>query len=527
MRNTKRLRTVFPLLLLSMLSSRAVAEEPEDEEQSVQFRANHLEGIVIDEERCQKLIGNVRFVLEDVTIEAERATYYEKRKIIEAHGKVKIVHKDGTTLWADRLIYDEEKQFAQLRDQVVYESDNTTLHTDYFDYDVKTKKGHFMGGGKLTEDDNTLTSATGYYDGANKTAIFRQGVTLTNKDYHLLCHTLHYNTVTKIARFSGHTTITQQGGKRTLTTDRGGEYNTNTQKSTFIQSEIETQDYLLYGDLIQSDQDQEHYTATGNVSLVAKEDDIVIWGDYGEYKKKEGIAQVYGNTLLEKLLDQDTLYVSADTLMAIENQQTEDNHDTVVRAFHNVKIYKEDFQGKADTMTYQGADSTLYFYGDPIFWNYGNQLTADSAKILLKDKAFHEMYMNTNAFIISEEELGYYSQLRGRDMTAYFRHNKMDSITIDGNAESLYFVIDKAQLKGMNHLRCGQMHITIEDDEIAKIVFQPQPQGKFYPAQLIAEEDKKLSSFRWRGQERPTKREVIEHGYGTLPDYQPFKFDAD
>ncbi|MEL6412732.1 MAG: OstA-like protein, partial [Bacteroidota bacterium] len=500
------------------------AAQAPQEEQQVQFKANQLEGTIIDDERCQKLTGDVHFVLEDMTIQADSAIYYEKRKLIEAQGKVKIVHKDGAVFWADHLLYNEETQLAQLRGQVVYQSDEHTFYTDNFDYNVDTQKGHFWGGIKFVEGDNTITSQSGYCDANHKSVTFHKDVALINKDYQLQCDTLYYNTVTKIARFRGHTIVTSKDGKSTLTTEEGGEYNTSSQQGTLKQSAIETQDYLLYADLIQADAEQENYTAMGNVGLVAKEDDLVIYGDYGAYQKKAGIAQVYGNTLLEKILEDDTLYVSADTLVAIENQETKDSKDAVVRAYHHVKIYKQDLQGKADTMVYQGTDSTIHFEGEPVFWNYGNQLTADKAHILLKDKAFHEMHMNTNAFIISQEDLGYFSQLKGRDMVAYFQNNKIDSITIDGNAESLYFVVDQAQLKGMNHLRCGQMYITLQDDEIAKIVFQPQPQGTFFPPHLIKEEDKKLSNFNWRAHERPTRREVIEHGYGTNQDYQPFKF---
>ena len=531
-KGTKWQQIASLLLLMSLCYSSATAQEQEAQQKAqkvhqVKFKAQQLEGIVIDEEQCQKLIGDVLFTLEEMTIRADKAIYYNKQKRIEAQGNVQIVHKDSAKMWANRLIYDEESQLAQLRDDVVYKSEDTTFYTDHFDYKADTQEGSFQGGGKLIHEDKTLTSNSGYYNETSKAATFRRAVTLADKDYTLQCDNLYYNTITKIAQFKGHTKITSKDGKNTLITKQGGEYNTSKQQSTFRQSHIETQDYILYGERICTDQAQEVYTATGNVKLVAKNEDLTISGDYGEYRQKEGTATLYGNALMTKILDEDPLYLSADTFVAQENQQTKNSDDAVVRAYHNVKIYKEDLQGKANTMIYQGTESTLYFEGDPVFWSFDNQLTADKAHILIKDQVFHEMHMQPNAFMASKDELGHYNQLKGKDMVAHFKENKIDHIIIKGNAESLYFVIHEKEFKGMNHMKCGQMHIEMEEDDIASIVFEPQPKGKFHPAHLIEEKQRQLESFTWRAEERPTKRDVVEHGYGTHQEYKEFRFNRE
>ncbi len=518
----KMLEKIICLPFLLFICGTAHAEN----KTKVSFSAEKLEPAVIDGETWKKLEGNVVFTFEELTIQADTAFYNDEKKLIEARGNVKVIHKDGVTIAADSLIYDEESQLAQLRDQVIYQSGTTTFYTDYLDYHMGTHKGHFIEGGKLIEGENTLMSESGYYDNIEKTAIFYQDVEMVNQDYTLQCDILHYNTVTKIAQFKGPTQIISRDRERILTTEEGGEYNTSSQHSTFAKSKIETRDYTLYGELIRADQAKEVYTATGNVALISKVDNVIISGDYGQYQKKEGISQVHGNTLMTKILEEDTLYISADTFVATENKQASDGTDAVVRAYHNVKIYKEGFQGKADSMVYQGADATIYFYGDPIFWSNESQLFADSVHILLQNRVFHEMHMNANAFVASEDKLGNYNQLKGRDMIAHFQENKIDYITIDGNAESLYFVIDEAaQLKGMNHLQCSHMRINIEEGEIASIAFQIKPQGTFYPPQLIQEEEKKLSNFKWSASERPTKQDVVEHGYGKYQEYERFKFD--
>jgi lipopolysaccharide export system protein LptA len=520
-----RRRWIFKFFVLLLLGGSTVVYA--QERTKVNLRAAYLESGVINGEPCKKLMGEVVIGLDRFTIQADNAIYYEERKLIEAHGHVKITHEDGAVIVADQLFYEEAHHVAKLRGHVVYKSGTTTFYTDHFDYDMEAKQGHFVKGGKLVEGGNVLTSECGQYNDLDKAATFHQKVKLVNQDYVLQCDTLHYNTITKVAQFAGLTKIISKDGKHTLTTHEGGEYNTSSQQSTFVQSEVETADYKLRGDLLRLDKTEEVYIATGRVTLVAKEDDTIISGDHGQYAKKEGVVKVYGNALMTKILDEDTLYLSADTFVATEKGSTKNGTDnTMVRAYHNVKIYKKDLQGKADTMVYQGADATIYFYGDPIFWSNESQLTADSVHILLQDKAFYEMHMNTRAFVASEDATGHYNQLQGSKMIAFFKENKIDVIEVDGNAESIYFVVDNnKQLQGMNHSRCGQIRIAMEEDALGSITFLRKPAGIFYPPHEIGEEAKKLENFNWRITERPTKQEVVAHGYGMQRAYEKFKLN--
>lgn len=518
-----RLSLLIIVLLLGTYSATYATQKTQ-----VGISADHLESHEEDGEACQKLSDNVVFQFEDFTIHAESALYFEETKLIKAFGRVKIINKDGDTITADQLTYDDSQRIAKLRGQVVFnaKSEDANFYTDYFDYHVDTQQGEFKHGGKLVEGENTLTSDYGHYNGKTQRGTFYRDVTLTNKDYTLRCNKLGYDKVTKVAKFYGATTITSADGKSTLTTQKGGEYNTGSKQSTFRQSKVETEAYILYGDVLQADQEQEYYTAAGHVKLVAKEDNVIVTGDYGECHKKEGLYRVYGNPLLQKKLEKDTLYASADTFVALEDLEKSDNPNHVVKAYPNVKLYKTDFQGKADAMAYYSRESTLYFYNAPVFWNHANQLTADTAHIVIKDKTFHQMHLAPNAFVASKDFMGNYNQLKGSTMVAYFEQEQIDHILIDGNAESLYFVIDDdKKLQGMNHLKCSQMYINVEGDEIASIAPKIKPQGVFYPPHKIIDEDKILANFQWRGQERPTKQEVVGRGYGEQKGYEQFKFN--
>ena len=45
-------------------------------------------------------------------------------------------------------------------------------------------------------------------------------------------------------------------------------------------------------------------------------------------------------------------------------------------AYHNVRIFRDDFQAVCDSMTGFSLDSTLHMYVDPVLWNDNNQVTS-------------------------------------------------------------------------------------------------------------------------------------------------------
>ena len=497
----------------------------QQDKKKLSYRAEILTNGSRDGENFKKLIDNVVFEQEGITIYADTAYFFDQRNLAEAHGHVRIVSDDSSEITSDQLIYDGDSSLAQLRNNVVYTSDASSLHTNNLDYDASKKIAQFFEGGTLVQGNNTLSSRSGYYNEENKTATFHHKVELINPEYILRCDTMTYNTVTKIATFKGATKIISEDGS-VLTTNEGGKYNATTKKSTFTRSKIETSAYTLTAERIDSDKSSSVDSATGNVVLIAKENNVTIIGDRGLYWKESGKIKIYDNALMKKVFEDHTLYLSADTFLIREDTQGVNTTNDVLFAYNHVKFYMEDLQGKADTMAYHANDSTIYFYNDPVFWNLDSQITADSIQVITKDKVIDQVHMNQNALIIEEDTLKNYNQLKGRKIVAYFKENKIDHINVAGNGESIYFLLDDdLKLMGMNHIKCSDMHIQMAHDTIATITVSGKPTGMFQPPHRITDENKRLENFRWRILERPTKKEVLGIHYDKKTLYEEFQFN--
>ncbi len=251
---------------------------------------------------------------------------------------------------------------------------------------------------------------------------------------------------------------------------------------------------------------------------------MTIYGDDGYYDRVSGESKVYGHSYVARVMDEkDTLFISADTLMSVENK---DPKKKKLLAWNNVRIFKKDLQGRADSMVYIASDSILYFYRDPVLWTDENQMTADSIHMLLKNKNINRIYMRSNSFVVSEDTLHNYNQIKGRTMTAFFDGKNIDHVIVTGNGESVYFALQEKDEKGkvddkgkkvtyqivsgMNKIICSNMRINFKLGKVNNISFYIKPDASFIPPHDLKPEDKLLKGFIWRGSDRPTRRGVGE-----------------
>ncbi len=463
-------------------------------------------GIDASGKRFDRFVGNVVFKQNETIIYCDSAILFKKENLVKAFGHVKIIEGDSVTITAKRLVYKGDDKKAELRENVVFTKLNgATLYTDFLDYDRLRQQAKYFNGGKLVDSINTLTSNKGYYQVNTNMASFKKKVVGKNPDYTLKSDTLQYSTKTKVVYFRDHTQLIDVEGNEFFYEE--GEYNTNIRKSNLAQGEVETDSYILTGDQLLLDDLKKLYQAKGNVELVSKEQEIIITGDNSSYQKTKGIAKVYGHALMKKIMDLDTLFLTADTLMAIESK---DPAKKRILAYNNVRIYKSDLQGRADSLAYVTADSILFFYRDPVLWSGGNQMTADSINMTISNGTIDKLNMNQNSFVVSLDSIDNYNQIKGRKMVARFNKGRINKVNVDGNGESLFFALndEETDLVGMNKIFCSSMIINFILNKPDNISFYVKPDASFIPPHELKDPETRLKGFNWRLTEKPTRAEM-------------------
>lgn len=502
LKNLIRTYIISAILMVSMLS-------PAFSQRRVKIEhSDYTEGGRVDGQRYFKVVGNVYFIQDNTNIWCDSAFLYRKENRLEAYGHIRIFDAiDSVTITSNRLEYDGDSQFANLRDNVVYKEDSVSLYTDFLDYDLFSKSAVFFNGGKINDGENILTSKKGFYNATGKSMSFKTDVELVNPENTLKADSLYYDMVTKVAKTIGPTEIISSDGT-ILNSESGGDFNMRINKTTIMAGEIETESYILRGDELYYDRDKGTNSAAGNVYMFSKEDDIIITGQMADNDELNGIIKIYGQPLLKKLFEEDTLYLSADTLVSIEDSL---DVNKKLLAYHNVRIFRQDLQGKADSLLYALSDSVLYLYNDPVLWNEGNQIEADSMNIEFRDNQIHTLNLQFNSFMVLKDSLDHYNQLKGKNMTGYFEDNKINRLNVVGNSECIFFALDEEDqsLTGVNKILCSSMVIRFVDNKADNMSFYTNPEATFIPPHELQEPDTRLKGFMWRESERPTLENIL------------------
>ncbi len=490
-------------ILLLLSSTVALSQKKVQLKQADRLRGKGGSG----DERFDRLLGNVILTQNKTTIYCDSAYLFKKRNFVEAFGRVRITEGDSVTITGRKLEYDGDTKKAKLRNNVVFTKlATTTLYTDNLDFDRPTNVAYYFNGGRLVDSINVLTSNKGYYNVNTNMASFKKNVHVKNPDYVMTSDSLQYNSRSKIIYFRAPTTVIDSDSSTFVYND--GLYDTKTRRSDLKLGVAESSEYTLEGDDFEIDDIRQIYKVRNSVKMISKEENLIIYGQAADYYKATGITKVFNRAYLAKVdANYDTLFMSADTLVSIDDKDPKKKR---LLAYNTVKIFKSDLQGLADSVEYRSIDSTIYFYQNPVLWSDGNQMTADSIKMLIKDNTIDKIFMNVNSFVISTDTLLNFNQIKGRRMTADFLNRKINRVVVEGNGEAIYYILeeDESASSGLNRIICSNITIRFKDGKVNNLSFYTQPEGRVIPPHEITEEDIRLKGFTWKEKEKPTKSDV-------------------
>jgi len=183
----------------------------------------------------------------------------------------------------------------------------------------------------------------------------------------------------------------------------------------------------------------------------------------------------------------------------------------ILSAFHHVKMFKSDLQGKSDSAFYASSDSTIRLYINPIVWTQGSQLSADTINLQMKDKKLNNMELYLNAFVVNieKDDSVHYNQMAGKKMRGFFKDDKLESMYVSGNSETIYFSRDSGKVANMQRSLSSRIRVNFKESKVTNLMFMEKPEHRYGPLAKFSEEDKLLKGFIWKPKERPVSKESI------------------
>ena len=453
---------------------------------------------------AQILNGDVCFRHDSSYMYCDSAYFFEQTNSLEAFRNVRMEQGDTLFVYGDYLFYDGNTQVAYLRENVRMENGQVTLFTDSLNYERIPNIGYYFEGGLIVDSLNQLSSFYGQYSPETKLAVFNDSVQVENPDFTLYSDTLHYDTESKVATILGPSVIVSDSG--TIHTSRGWYDTVNNTSLLLDQSQVESGEKILIGDSIFYNRDTGMGEVYGNMSLIDTAQHVTLQGEYGYYNEQTGYAFATDSARFLEYSQGDTLFLHADTLQMV----TVDSVYREIKAYYGVRFYRIDMQGVCDSMQFNTRDSVLYMYTEPVLWNEQYQLYGDTIAIYMNDSTIEYAHVIQFAFAAQHVDSSYYNQLKGNDLKAYFEGQAVHQIDVAGNAESIFYPLEKDGAKvGMNETKSGFLTIWVKDNKLDKLKIWPSPVGSMTPIPDLKPDQKMLKDFYWFDYLRPKNRDDI------------------
>lgn len=462
---------------------------------------------------------------EGALIESDQAFFYAKQNYFRALGKVVFTQGDSLRMTCKTIEYDGKTKKAFAQGNVYLERPDMTLRTEELNLDRINEKAFYNTQGIIVDSTSTLTSNQGQYFMDQKKYRFISDVTINNPEYIVNSEQLDYFTESNQAYLYGNSKI--EGETYTVLCERGF-YDMDREKGIFKQNATLFYDNkIIKGDSLYFESERNYAAATKNISIVDTINNSIITGNYGEIFKERDSAIITRRAMAVNIIDQDSLFIHADTLVA-----TGPEEKRILRAYYDVRILKSDLRGRSDSLYLDesiGLTKLLkkpltkqqeqvfteknYHEKNPVLWFDESQMTGDEIQLLsdTKTNKLDSLKIDGRVFIIEKDTLSEdgYQQIKGGLLRGAFKESKLDNIVITKNTEMVYYLYndEDLQLIGIDKTTCSALKMQFVDGQIDEITFLVSPNGNVYPEDELPENDRTLKGFTWRILQRP---ETIE-----------------
>ncbi|MFY0630798.1 MAG: hypothetical protein JXR05_10490 [Flavobacteriaceae bacterium] len=455
------------------------------------------------------LIGNVKISHEGAILDCKKAFYYQKENFFKAIGDVLINQGDTIRQTSQYVDYDGNLKQTVSWGDVVLKDPTMIMTTDTLYFDREKQVLSYKDFATIKDETNVLKSKNGRYFLEKKKFTATTKVTITNPDNLIESNHLDYYTNSGHAYLYGASTITNKKDGNKIYSEKGF-YNTKTDISHFVKnSKLYLDNRTIEGDSLFYDKPRGFASATNNIVVIDTAENFVAKGNYAEFFQKRDSIFMIDRAVAISVVEKDSTFIHGDTLVV-----TGPKKKRIIRSYRNVKIFKQDLQGKADSLHTDQESGITKMYYSPVLWSGKSQITGDSIKLLSNKETekLDSLKILGKSFIIQKDSLDpkNFNQIKGKNMYGKFFENKLKTLLVKGNGEAVkYNWNDEGVLETITKQLCSNIEFELSDNEIDRIKCFKQSDGITYPPSIFPKEEAKLKGFLWREDEQPKTKEDI------------------
>ncbi len=443
---------------------------------------------------------------------------------------------DSTQLTSRKGYFYVSRDEAYFKDTVFVVNEKFSMVCDTLKYNVKTKEATFLGPTRIDQNNSKIYCERGTYNTETRNAVLYENAQFIKEDQQGTSDTIIYDGKLKELIMKGNAKFRDNDKKASadqivyeeeteITRMEGNAiYDSKTQHiesdiiiynkkeatyNTMGRSTVVDGSNILQADSINFDDEKGLGYAQGNVVWVDTAEQITIVCQEADYEKEtDYILARGGRPLLITLIDDDSLFLSSDTLVSLR-ENPEDSLRTLF-AYNDVRIFKNDLQGICDSLVYSTADSVFFFYQNPVIWSDSTQFSADTMQIQMVNNKMDKIFLQDKSFIINSPDEIFFNQIKGRSITAYFINDDLNRMKVEGNSETVYYTLNEDNAyTGVNKTLCSEMMLYFAENKVQNIHYYNKPSGNYAPIDKINQSEYILDGFKWEIDKKPKSLEDL------------------
>lgn len=512
--------------------------------------------------------GNVRLMQDETMLTSDQLTYLIPQNLAQFKGSVvELLDKDGNLLRTRQLEYNTKDSLAFFHEggamkskegnvieglhgtydsrtkQFTFEEnvnlymDSILMRTERLTYDSNEEKAYFGPETNTWMDETFVRADGGWYTRKDSTLCYRDNVYAMDETYEVWCHEAYrrgptrevellkrvqvFNPEHKTVLYGNRLRYLQDSSKAYLLENPAaayfGENENHEVDSLFIAS-----DTMIFRAVPRREFSPEE------IDSARKRREDALFDALAEFRAKQAAERQ--QRIEETLRESGKLPpLKADSAAAAppaspasnsadkpgdngkELPETEPDYDTTavncIWAYHNVRMYRNDLQGAADSVTFSTLDSIAVLNGRPVMWNkIKNQLTSETMHLFIKDGSVHRGSMITDARITTREDAEHFNQIKSTEMMGFFHDNELYRYDALGNVAAIFYMEENGVLTNVNIKESKSLTAMIKNAAATRLLYLEEIKSDAYPIPDIESEKQKFKGFEWRGNERPVTR---------------------
>ena len=169
---------------------------------------------------------------------------------------------------------------------------------------------------------------------------------------------------------------------------------------------------------------------------------------FGEIFKSKDSAIITKRAISVNILENDSLYIHADTLIALGDEK-----NRKIKAFYDVRIFKSDIRGKSDSLIYNEKSGIIKLFKkpltkkqlrsltksqknkkNPILWFGQNQMSGDTIFMISNviTRKLDSLKIIGNVMVVEKDSLSNegFNQIKGGILNGMFSESKLKDVEI-------------------------------------------------------------------------------------------------